>query len=64
MTLVERHSHRPHYPSMPYKYTPVSARLGHSPLRIRSRLSSPHLRLALALVALALALFSLPPHLC
>jgi hypothetical protein len=31
MTLVERHSHRPHYPSMPYKYTPVSARLGPSP---------------------------------
>ena len=42
MTLVERHSHRPHYPSMPYKYTPVSARLGHIlPLRIRSRHSSP-----------------------
>lgn len=30
MTLVERHSHRPHYPAMPYKYTPVSARLGPS----------------------------------
>ncbi|SRR6266478_9147622 len=29
MTL-ERHSHCPQYPSMPYKYTPVSARLGHS----------------------------------
>jgi hypothetical protein len=31
MTLVERHSHRPHYPTMPYKYTPVSARPGPSP---------------------------------
>jgi predicted protein tyrosine phosphatase len=31
MTLVERHSHRPHHPTMPYKYTPVSARLGPSP---------------------------------
>jgi hypothetical protein len=29
MTLVERHWHRPHYPVMPYKYTPVSARFGH-----------------------------------
>lgn len=26
MTLVERHSHRPHYPSMPYKYTPKRPR--------------------------------------
>jgi predicted protein tyrosine phosphatase len=31
MTLVERHWHRPHYPVMPYKYTPVSARFGHLP---------------------------------
>jgi hypothetical protein len=31
MTLVERHSHRPHSLAMPYKYTPVSARLGPSP---------------------------------
>jgi hypothetical protein len=29
MTQVERHSHRPHYPVMPYKYTPVSARFVH-----------------------------------
>jgi len=27
MTLVERHSHRPHYPAMPYKYTPKRPRL-------------------------------------
>jgi len=26
MTLVERHSHRPHYLSMPYKYTPKRPR--------------------------------------
>ncbi|KAH9989981.1 protein-tyrosine phosphatase-like protein [Russula vinacea] len=26
MTLVERHSHRPHHPTMPYKYTPKRPR--------------------------------------
>lgn len=31
MSLVERHWHRPHYPVMPYKYTPVSVCFGHFP---------------------------------
>jgi len=41
MTLVERH-YRPHYPIMPYKYTPVSARFVLIPLlyRIRTPLTS------------------------
>lgn len=42
MSLVERQWHRPHYPVMPYKYTPVSARFGYSPPLILSL--SPSLR--------------------
>lgn len=47
MTLVERHSHRPHYPAMPYKYTPVSARLGPSSPPYPH---TPHLHFALAFI--------------
>ena len=59
MTLVERHSHRVHYPSMPYKYTPVSARLGPS---LPPFAHASHLRLPLPYyISLPLPLTSFTP---